>query len=816
MNSLYLDADAYGSGCDLISLVFKNTDGLKMVHSNDDAMNKIPLKSVTDDEEKNGGEFIQDTATAEEARREERRVKLLHWMKKFTIGIICFIGIALFCYVIISLCFSDWPKSTGTTSSTVTKTTTKSTTTNTSTSTNSNITTITTPQNYKQSTPTIVTLTTEPPSLSLPLSFNSTLLSSDDGSEQAASAATSSLQSGDNINNNASNIINSTLVAAVTDLSYNNNESTSDTQSTSPTTTSISTSSGGEATPSVPSPATTIVSETEIGSDTLSSSSPSSPATLTLKDIPITDEHYISKLGVYQNAAVCSDRHVCSKIGSHILQMDGSVVDATIAAMLCNGITTLHSMGIGGGMLMNIYIKERQQAFSVDAREVAPYAASQDMFNDKKNVSEYGALVIAVPGEIKGYHRAHEKFGKLPWKKLVEPSIKLCREGFYMNKHMMRSAKHRLNIIKENEILRKMLFNETADDIHPLGTKLQPLKELCKTYELLAENGPLDFYNGTLAKMVADDLEDLGSVVTSDDLESYRADMVSSITMQLGNDILYAVPPISSGTIVANILSILEGFNFTRNDLRDEQHEAYTIHRMVEAMKFSFAKRWELGDVRFNDVRELVSRLTNPETGMQMRALISNSSVLKNVYEYGAQFSGEDDAGTSHFFGSVHVGKRTGILFNSGMLDFSVPDRKDIFDLPASPTNFIDPQKRPMSSMSPMILTDDAGKVRMIIGAAGGSKIISAIVEVMARVLWFNQDIKEAIDAPRFHHQLVPNILQYEENRFSEELLNLLRNKGHKVEQYVGIGSVVCGIVRNETAIYANADFRKQGGTAGF
>lgn len=113
------------------------------------------------------------------------------------------------------------------------------------------------------------------------------------------------------------------------------------------------------------------------------------------------------------------------------------------------------------------------------------------------------------------------------------------------------------------------------------------------------------------------------------------------------------------------------------------------------------------------------------------------------------------------------MGKRTGITFNSGMKDFSVPDRKDIFNLPPSPTNFIEAQKRPMSSMSPMILSDSQGNVRMVVGAAGGSKIITAVVEVMARVLWFNQNIKEAIDAPRFHHQLVPNVLQYEQNHFS-------------------------------------------------
>lgn len=144
---------------------------------------------------------------------------------------------------------------------------------------------------------------------------------------------------------------------------------------------------------------------------------------------------------------------------------------------------------------------------------------------------------------------------------------------------------------------------------------------LCETYELLAENGPLDFYNGTLAHMVVEDLKDLGSTVTAYDLESYSADMVSSITMQLGDDILYSVPPVSSGTVVANILSILEGFNFTKADVIGAENEAKTLHRFAEALKYGFAKRWELGDLRFNDVREvrISIYLANADIGSDMK-----------------------------------------------------------------------------------------------------------------------------------------------------------------------------------------------------
>ncbi|XP_073832162.1 glutathione hydrolase 1 proenzyme isoform X2 [Musca autumnalis] len=871
--------------------------------NNDDAMNKIPLKSGVDDEEKNGGEFIHDTATAEEARREQRRVKLLNLMKKLTIGIICFIGIALISYVIISLCFSEWPKSgiMKTASSTSkTNTTTTSTTTETPPrpppSTNSTATSLSksNPTNYPNlpqtlssstiestttntikttenlsatitastttpiitttvsSTPLITTTSNStttttretdifpiPPSasplLSLPTTFNSSLLSDDNSNNNGpavASTSTSPLDSSNSSNNQtlSASILGGGVngVATTTALPPSSQQPTTGATTTSATTTTA-------ATPTVEKAAST----DDDGDDDNDGKVTTEEVTdnSLLKDEPIDAKNFTSKLGVYEKAAVCSDKPVCSQIGSNILKEGGSAVDSAIAALLCNGIVTMHSMGIGGGMLMNVYIKEDKQAYSVDGREVAPFAVTDDTFsNVNGNDLLHGPLSIAVPGELMGYHRAHEKFGKLPWKKLVEPSLQICKDGFFVTKHQYNALAYKDKHMRNNTILKKMFYNETTNHIHPIGTHIQPSEEICNTYKLLAENGPYDFYNGTLAKMVAEDLRDLGSVVDFADLETYRADLVGSVTMQLGNDILYANPPISSGTVVANVLSILEGFNFSSIDVQDTKHEALTIHRIVEAMKFGYAKRWELGDARFNDVRDLVSRLTNPETGNELRQKINDSHVLESISEYGAQFTGEDDEGTSalvviapngdavsvtssvnDYFGSGLAGKRTGIIFNSAMNDFSLPSKSNQFALPPSPTNFLDAQKRPMSSMSPMILADREGNVKMVVSAAGGSKIISALVEVMAGVLWMNQDIKEAIDRPRYHHQLSPNVLEYEKSgHFTEELLKLLTERGQLVKPYNYTGSVVCGIVKNATAIYANADYRKQGGVVGF
>ncbi|EDV46429.1 glutathione hydrolase 1 proenzyme isoform X2 [Drosophila erecta] len=686
-------------------------DAHKMVHhSNEDAMNKIPLKSaggLDSDEEKNGGELMQDTAAAEEARREQMRVKVLAWMKTLTIVLICFIGIALISYVIISLCFSD------------------------------------------------------------------------DEQQQEPETETTNIG---NLN--------------------------------------LATNQPVEILPHV---------------TAFTAATTASPPAWLADQIRIdTSEQYNSVLGVYQHGAVSSDNLECSKIGSGILQKNGSAVDAAIAALLCNGLLTLQSMGIGGGHLMNIYNREQRHATSIDAREVAPYEATEDYFAQQPEKSLKGPLSIAVPGEVMGYHVAHQKFGRLPWAELVAPSLELCEKGYHVSQHMERALNLALPNIKEHEQYQIYLNAETGKP-HAAGTVVKPPKNLCKTYKLLAENGPMDMYNGTIAKLLMEDLQDIGSIIVADDLESYEADVMSSITMDLGDDTLYVVPPVSSGSVVAHILAILQGYNFTALDLSTEELKARTIHRFAEAMKFAFAQRPELGDMHFIDARELVSQLNSLDFGDQKRAMINDSHVLPDAQAYGANFAAiEDLDGTSNlvvlapngdavavtssinfYFGSGLIGPRTGIVLNNGMNDFAVENND--FELPQSPANKIEPHKRSMSSQSPILLGDKEGNMKMVIGAAGGSKIIPAVVEVLANVLWFGKDLRQAVDEPRFYHQLMPDVLQYEEDGFPESLLQLLTKRGHKLKACPRkSSSVVTAISRNATAIYANADYRKRGGVAGF
>ncbi|XP_062138220.1 scoloptoxin SSD14 isoform X1 [Drosophila sulfurigaster albostrigata] len=818
-------------------------DAHKMVHhSNDDAMNKIPLKSASglDDEEKNGGELMQDTAAAEEARREQMRANMLAWMKKLTIGLICFIGIALISYVIISLCFSDWPKSTPLPSNSNS---------NSSSISGNSIVAATTPA--AEAATTTATMTTTIVAAAEVAALNTLASRTPSATATGTTRIPTATATEISTTSTNANSTHSSIVAAPTATTAATTLPTTTTTTTSSTSNTFITSTPTDEQPLPPAATaeqhnndndnmeatTTATGDLSMaGPAVAASTSPTTPPPSAATKLD-KNQKFESTLGVYQKAAVCSDSSPCSQIGSDILAKNGSAVDAAIATMLCNGLLTAQSMGIGGGHLMNIYDRQHREGKQIDAHVVAPYAADQQMYDTNPNASFKGPLSIAVPGEVMGYHLAHQEYGKLPWRDLVAPSLKLCETGYHMTQHQENSVRSAWSSLKNDLQYQAVFLNAETGGHYVEGDLIKSPKQLCNTYQLLADNGPMDFYNGTIAEMLAEDLRDLGSIITQDDLNAYTAEVRLSDTMPLGEDTLYAVPPVSSGSVVSHILSILEGFNFTRADLADDESYARTVHRITEALKFGFASRSELGDPRFNDVRELVSQLNNPENAANKRAKINDSHVLEGPHEYGAQFSTtEDPYGTSHlavlapngdavsvtssinyYFGSGLIGSRTGIILNNGMNDFALSN--NYFELPASPANTIDAHKRPMSSQSPMLLTDREGNIKLAIGAAGGTKIIPAIVEVAARFLWFGDDLKAAVDAPRFYNQLSPDSLDYEEGSFTEAVLQLLAKRGHKLKLLPNPSvprSTVCAIGRNSTGIYANADRRKRGHVAGF
>ncbi|KAK5641806.1 hypothetical protein RI129_010353 [Pyrocoelia pectoralis] len=482
-----------------------------------------------------------------------------------------------------------------------------------------------------------------------------------------------------------------------------------------------------------------------------------------------------SKLHRFQKAAVCADAPVCAEIGKNILERNGSAVDAAIATLFCNGVVNMQSMGLGGGFLMTVYIRDTKTAVTLDARETAPLNATANMFKNE-NESKYSGLAVGVPGELRGYWVAHEKYGTLPWKELVQPTVDLCERGYNMSVPQFDV----LYKIRNDSNLREWFFDANGK-FKPAGSLIKP-KKLCDTLKIIADSDGNELYNGTLSKMLLQDIKDMGGIITEEDLQNYTPKWRDPVSVDLnGGDHLYSVPPPGSGILLAFILNILDGYNFTRDSISNINKTVLTYQRIIEAFKFAYARRTELGDTDFVNITTLLQNLTSNDYARDIRDKILDNTTHLNPADYGAVFYNREDHGTAHisvlaqngdavsvtstvnvFFGNGVTSESTGIILNNGMDDFSSPNFPNYFDLPGSPNNAIAPGKRSLSSMTPTIITDQNGDVRMVIGASGGTKITTSIALVIMRNLWFGDNIKEAVDAPRIHHQLYPMEISYE------------------------------------------------------
>ncbi|XP_049941993.1 scoloptoxin SSD14-like isoform X1 [Schistocerca serialis cubense] len=554
-----------------------------------------------------------------------------------------------------------------------------------------------------------------------------------------------------------------------------------------------------------------------------------------LKSLPPSD----SIMGIYNQAAVTTNGYLCAGIGSDILQKGGNAVEAAIAALFCEGVIFLQSMGIGGGFLMTIYSRENQTAVTLNARETAPASSYTDMFHGNSTLSQYGGMAAAVPGELKGYWEAFNtyKSGNVTWSDLVYPSVKICQEGFEVNSNLAELLKSNEDNIKKSETLSELLINPETGSVWQLGDILKR-PTLGETLIQIAENGIDIFYNGSLGEKFIKDVTDLGGIMTMDDLRNYEIHWEPPVSAKLsGNVTLYTMPLPGSGPVLAFILNILDGYIPASDEIT-------TYQRITEAFKYGYGRRTELGDPYFNeDVLEIVKNLTSRSYAESIRAQISDSVTYNDPGHYGAVLSQPDDHGTAHisviapngdavsvtstinlFFGAMVVSKSTGIILNDEMDDFSAPNITSAAGIPPSPANFIQPGKRPLSSMSPSIFVNGSGDVQLVTGAAGGPKIISATTLVSIYSLWFNKTIKEAIDHSRIHHQLFPMTLLYEEG-FEENVIEGLSKIGHSVQEFplggtsvngIGVSSRVTGIAVSGGKIYANSDFRVNGVVAGF
>ncbi len=478
---------------------------------------------------------------------------------------------------------------------------------------------------------------------------------------------------------------------------------------------------------------------------------------------------------------VVADSELASAAGMEILKRGGNAVDAAIATAFALSVVDQASSGLGGGGFMVIYRAKDQKSFALDFRETAPRASSRELYmKDGKPVASLsltGALAVGVPGEVAGLVEARKRFGTLSLATLVAPAVKLASDGFPLDATLRIAIERQQSGMKRFADLGRIFMPN--GEVPKEGDVIRQA-ELAETLKVIAQQGAEIFYQGRIAEAIAETIKNNGGVMTLEDLKNYKAVWREPLIGTYRNRTIVTMPPPSSGGVaLLEMLNILEGYKL---DQLQHNSPAY-LHLITETMKHAFADRAQfLGDPDF--VHVPIRKLTSKDYALWMRGQSVNTR-----------------------FGSKLIAARTGIVLNNEMDDFAIHSGVgNVYGLVGNEANSLQPNKRPLSSMSPTIILQN-GRPELVVGAAGGPRIISATLQTILNVIDFHMPVGAAVEAPRIHHQWLPERLNVE-TKIGEEARKGLAQRGHTLRQQTELG-VVQAITWQDSTMSGVADSRK-------
>ncbi len=533
---------------------------------------------------------------------------------------------------------------------------------------------------------------------------------------------------------------------------------------------------------------------------------------------------------------VASTSEIASQVGVDVMKRGGNAVDAAIAVAFALAVTYPAAGNLGGGGFMMIRLRDGKTV-AIDYREMAPAAAHRDVYLDKdgnplkgEGSSTVGYRASGVPGTVAGMELALKRYGsgKLTWSQLLEPARRLAAQGFPMGHILARSLHSNGYLSKYPETRR--IFLRDGNFYREGEVFRQP--ELAATFARIQRTGPKEFYQGQTASLIVEDMKRHNGLITMADMRAYVAKERDPLRGSYrGFEILSMPPPSSGGAVLLEMLNILEGFDLAKHDWASSDRH----HLTVEAMRRAFADRAEyMGDADF--VKVPVAGLIDKAYADRLRKTIRPDRASTSEEVSAGRPTGYESEETTHFtvvdaggnavantytlndgFGSGVVAKGTGIVLNNEMDDFAAkPGTPNLYGLIQGERNAVAPRKRPLSAMTPTFVLRKDGSLWFTIGTPGGPTIINTVLQVITNVIDYNMDIQQAIDAPRIHHQWLPDELIWEPYGLSGDTQRALTNRRHKLAtkpRYMGDAQGI--MIEEKTGVRLGAtDPRRSDGQA--